>query len=621
MNNIVIPYTPSEKQNLFHASAADETFYGGAKGGGKSTALVADTLAYALEFPGAECYLFRETYDDLEANLIAEWKRRVPEQLYTYNESKHTAKLKNKSVVKFRYIRNKQDAEHYQGRSMDYIGVDELTKFEEPWIQELLSCLRSAKGFPPTFKATGNPGGIGHKWVKQKYITRTNYGKQSYTDEETGNLISFIPSTVYDNPAIMQNDPKYVRRLENLPEDKKKAFLYGDWGTYTGQGFPEWNPSIHVVDDFVVPSYWRKWRCCDNGYTDPFYWGWLTVSPDGIVYLYREYTRDYEDKKVIYSDQAARVAEMSQYQHYDENGNVVTEVEKYDFTVAGVDAWNQHHRDQTGKCLIDYYEEGGVTGFIKAVTDRKLRKDTYHEYLKPIEVPNGIKEQMLNGNPKKLYAKFQVFKSCKKFIEYMPELVEDEDDPDKIADCQWDHCLTGDTIVNTTAGDIPIKDMVGKSGMVHCYDEVTKCDAIGNYNNVRMTARQQPIYQIELEDGRTIKATAEHPVLTNHGWKKVIELDTNDEIVDIYRGMVKIKSIKLIGYEDVYNMEVEKYHNFSVNGGLIVHNCYDSVGYGIIAYHINRSKVPQEYSGPIEKHKKELIKKMQKDRKRSRFCG
>ena len=434
MPTITIPYQESEKQALFHASEATETFYGGAKGGGKSCGLVMDCLAYCLEFSGAEAYLFRETYDDLEANLIAEWKKRVPKEIYTYNESKHEARLKNGSIVRFRYVANYKDAEHYQGRSIDYIGIDELTRHEEKTVQELLSCLRSAKGFPPTFKATGNPGGIGHRWVKKRYIIPTEYGKKKYIDPETGNLICFIPSKVYDNPAIMKNDPAYVRRLENLPEAKRRAFLHGDWDVYTGQGFPEWSEKIHVVDNFDIPEHWYRWRGLDNGYADPFYWAWLAVSPEGIVYLYREFTRTKDDPRLLYTEQARRVVEKSKILTV-KNGREIWVPENIGYTVAGVDAWNIHHRDQSGKSLVDYYMEGGVGGLTKAVTDRKLRKDTFHEYLKPIPIIDPATGEETG----EYYAKFQVMRRCKQFIEWFPELVEEEENPDVIADCDYDH--------------------------------------------------------------------------------------------------------------------------------------------------------------------------------------
>lgn len=528
MPNITIPYEESEKQALFHASSATETFYGGSKGAGKSCALTMDCLAYCLEFPGATAYLFRETYDDLESNLISEWKLRVPKELYKYNESKHDAVLKNGSIVHFRYVSNYQDAEHYQGRSMDYLGIDELTRHEEKVVQELLSCLRSAKGFPPTFKATGNPGGKGHRHVKKRYITGTNYGQKEYTDLITGNRISFIPAKVYDNPAIMKNDPAYVRRLENLPEAKRQAFLLGNWDVYTGQAFPEWNEAIHVCDNFDIPPHWKRWRCLDNGYADPFYWGWLAVSPEGIVYLYREFTRDRDDPRLLYTEQAQKAAEKSKYIALE--GGIPVEIEeKIAYTVAGVDAWNTHHRDQSGKSLVDYYMEGGISGLVKAVTDRKLRKDTFHEYLNPIpEIdPKTGKE---TG---KYYAKLQVMKRCKTFIELMPELVEDEDDPELVADCDYDHCLTGDTIINTVSGDFAIKDLIGKTGVVHCFDEEIQKATESRFYGVRCTAKNTDVYQIEMEDGRIIKATDYHPILTPNGWKLLKDLIPGEEIIDI----------------------------------------------------------------------------------------
>lgn len=422
-----------KKQGIFHASIADRALFGGAKGGGKSSALVMDCVAYAFEYPGAICALFRETFADLEANLINEFKLRVPKTLYHYNETKHVATLFNGSVIRFSYIRNQKDAEKYQGQSINYIGVDELTKFKEEWIQELLSCMRSATGPPPRFRATANPGGIGHPWVKRVFIIPTNYGKNTYIDALTGDLIEFVPSNVYDNEHIMKNDPSYILRLLNLPEHKKQAFLEGDWDVYTGQGFPEWSYETHTCDDFEVPEHWPKWMGQDNGYTDPFYYGWLTVSPDGQVFLFKEFTRESTDNRILYTDQAKKVVEHNQYTVI-ENGFPVLRKHSIQFIATGLDAWSSHHRDISAKTLIDYYNEGGLYGHVKAETNRKLRKDTFHEYLKPYEDPY---------KPGQFTAKLQVFRSCKAFIKMMPDLVEEEDNADVIADCAIDHPYDG----------------------------------------------------------------------------------------------------------------------------------------------------------------------------------
>lgn len=81
-------------------------------------------------------------------------------------------------------------------------------------------------------------------------------------------------------------------------------------------------------------------------------------------------------------------------------------------------------------------------------------------------------------------------------------------------------------------------------------------------------------------------------------------------------GQVKVKSVKFIGYEDVYNMEVETHHNFSVNGGLIVHNCYDGLGYTLVAYHANKSKGLVAEKSDIEKHRERTWKQSKGNHRR-----
>lgn len=82
---------------------------------------------------------------------------------------------------------------------------------------------------------------------------------------------------------------------------------------------------------------------------------------------------------------------------------------------------------------------------------------------------------------------------------------------------------------------------------------------------------------------------------------------------------IKIKGIKSIGKEAVYNMEVEEHHNFSVNGGLIVHNCYDSFGYGLILSPRGNSKAIKEGISKVEEFKKKKIKQLKCRAKKPRY--
>lgn len=214
------------------------------------------------------------------------------------------------------------------------------------------------------------------------------------------------------------------RYLQEYPSTPEEAFSAGE-----GTAFPEFSRDIHVCKPFPVPEHWRRWMSVDNGYADPFAWIWLAVSEDGQVYVYREYSRYRDDPKVYYTDQAKAVMELSTHAEIID-GQAETVLEPIDYVVAGVDAWSTHHRDQTGKALIDYYMEGGLSyGLIRAVTDRRLRKATMHEYLKPYTGAHG-----------RLTAKLQIFDTCKHLIEDLPDLLADPNDPEKVADCEIDHC-------------------------------------------------------------------------------------------------------------------------------------------------------------------------------------
>ncbi len=410
---ITVPYEPNAKQSSFHASGEDEVVYGGAKGGGKSCALVIEAAAYGAEHPGAEIYMFRETYDDLEANLISEWKRKIPKELYTYHESKHLATMTNGTRVFFRYIRNYADAESYQGRSMDWIGVDELTKHEKRSIQVLLSCLRSPKGYPVRFRGTCNPGGVGHVWVKEEYIEATEYGSKTTTDPVTGNTRAFIPAKVYDNVVLMKNDPNYVKRLENLPDKEKKAYLYGDWDIFEGQYFSEWDRKVHVVEPFQIPTHWKRYRVTDYG-LDMLAFYWATMNEQGKLFVYKEL---YE-KDLIISEASSRIKKAS------------TNLERM-AVFAPPDLWNR--RQETGKSAASIFMENGVS-MIKTPNDRHNGWLNLKEWLKVTETRDEQTGEVTRS------ANLQIFSNCTNLIRCLPQLQHDEKDPTDVA--KFPHELT-----------------------------------------------------------------------------------------------------------------------------------------------------------------------------------
>ena len=212
--------------------------------------------------------------------------------------------------------------------------------------------------------------------------------------------------------------------LQEYPATPDEAFSSG-----AATAFPEFDPEVHVCEPFDIPEHWRRWISVDNGYDHPFAWYWYAVDEDGNVYVYREFSRSRDDPKLLYSDQATRVVELCSTASLDDKGELRLGQEYLDFCVAGLDAWNTHHRDITGKTLLDYYRDGGLQiGFRRAVVDRRLRKAVVHEYLKIIEDEDGTRR-----------SKLKIFNTCKHLLSTLPKLPKDNYDPEKVADCSIDN--------------------------------------------------------------------------------------------------------------------------------------------------------------------------------------
>ncbi len=177
------------------------------------------------------------------------------------------------------------------------VYVEEMPNFPRPDpIMKLKATLRSVKGVPTGFRATGNPGGSGHTWVKQRYIDPAPGGYKIITDE-SGLERVFIPSRVQDNAALALADPGYVARLRaSGSEELVRAWLEGDWNVVQGAFFGEWSSAKHVVEPHELPKAWVRYRCMDWGSAAPFAVYWVAVSdgslpqyPRGALVFYREW--------------------------------------------------------------------------------------------------------------------------------------------------------------------------------------------------------------------------------------------------------------------------------------------------------------------------------------------
>lgn len=297
-------WAPQPKQVAFMARGEYEALYGGAAGGGKSEALVMEALRQ-VHIPHYKGLILRKTYPQLE-ELIGKSLTYYP-QIFPkakYNDSKHTWTFPSGAKVIFGSMQHPKDKYNYQGQAYDFVAFDELTHFTFDEYIYLFS--RNRPNGPGTrcyIRGTANPGGIGHAWVKERFITpappMTTIWNEVEIELPDGEKVKrrqsrvFVDADVFDNPALLANDPNYLTNLASMPEAERRALLYGDWDSYAGQVFSEWrnDPShyedrrwTHVISPFDIPDGWSIYRSFDWGYAKPFSCGWWAIDYEGVAY-------------------------------------------------------------------------------------------------------------------------------------------------------------------------------------------------------------------------------------------------------------------------------------------------------------------------------------------------
>ena len=258
---------PYPKQIEFFKATNKYIAYGGARGGGKSWSARIKVVLLALRYPGIQILLLRRSLKDLRDNHVIPLqkllKTETKDKIATYKSQEKEFLFPNGSRVVLGYCANEGDVLQYQGQAYDVIFMEEATQFTEFQFQALTESNRSSGlckiPFSPRMYFTCNPGGVGHIWFKRLFIDR------EYRQSEKPEDYIFIQSLVYENEYLMKNDPNYVRTLENLPEDRRKAMLYGDWDIFEGQYFNEFNRDIHVIEPFAIPKHWKRYIAMDYG--------------------------------------------------------------------------------------------------------------------------------------------------------------------------------------------------------------------------------------------------------------------------------------------------------------------------------------------------------------------
>jgi phage terminase large subunit len=203
-----------------------------------------------------------------------------------------------------------------------------------------------------------------------------------------------------ENPFLMRKDPGYLRRLDNLAENDRKALKFGDWDVLEGRYFTEFTRDIHVVEPFEIPLHWRRYFALDFG-LDGFAGLWAAFDEQGRGWVYRE--ANGED--LLISQAAGMILSMSAH-------------EKITAYLAPSDLWGR--MADTGKSQAEIFGENGVFLARVGVRGRVDGWMNLKEWLHPFEEA---------GRPT---ANLKIFSTCRNLIKNLPLLQHDRHDPNDV---------------------------------------------------------------------------------------------------------------------------------------------------------------------------------------------
>jgi hypothetical protein len=326
MDEIYLPdYHPSAKQTVFHESPAYETFFGGAAGPGKTSALAGEAVTQALRAPNTFIYVFRLTLPEIMLSIhmalikqITPYNNRAkPSLKINFNGQTHAWKFPNGSFIQYAYCQYDADVYRYQSAEIHVLLIDELTHFKEEWYNYLKTRVRGRTN--RRIMACSNPGNIGHGWVKKYFVDNGDQviiKSPDSIDKLTGEKVigrtrQYIKAIIDDHPN-KEFRQQYTQTLEDITNERlRRALRWGDWDTFEGQVFMEWDERLHVIrrlptwadkdgNEVDILSVSMKFVGHDIGRRDPGAAHWVAVAPEneqGVVhyYVYREFHQQYKD--------------------------------------------------------------------------------------------------------------------------------------------------------------------------------------------------------------------------------------------------------------------------------------------------------------------------------------
>ena len=507
----------------FPYSRYDALICDGAVRSGKTSIMTWAFIEWAMREFNGQCFgICGKTVDSATKNIIIPFiSMSLAKERYTlrWRRSDKLLEVRRGAITNYFEVFGGRDESSFaliQGRTLAGVFLDEVVLMPQSFVNQALARC-SVDGAKLWFSC--NPGSPQH-WFYTEWIKKH--------EERNALCLHF---SMRDNPSLSEST---LARYEGMYSGVfYQRYILGKWILAEGlvYDFGEDN----ITDE--VPEHGEYYMSIDYGTQNPFSCGlWCVVG-----------------------DNATRIAE---YYYCGRNEQTQKTDEEY--------------CDEVEKLAKGYKIKRVVVDPSAASFIVSLRKRGFYVTKANNDVLDGIRRvsgYLKNGNLK-------IHRSCGHTVEeFGLYRWDDKSGEDKVIK-ENDHCLTGDTVVNTIWGGRKIKDLVGKFGFVWSYDEKRKKKCIRPFFRVKKTRENQPILKITLENGKVVRCTPDHRILTDSGWIEAKYLTQSSKIIDIdCSNLVSVEKVEREPNEDVYNMEVMGTHNFAVNGGVIVHNCMDDVRY------------------------------------------
>lgn len=267
----------SKLYKIYEYSKATIIGFGGSRGGTKSHTADAIMIIRRLNYPATNGLIVMKVYQDIWDIHLTPLFLKFPDLSNLLNRQLMTLMFPNKSYIRFLSGDSLKEFEERKGREFADIMIDQSELFTQKEIESLITINRSINlSITPKMLLCFNPGGISHSYNKRLFFEHNYEGREVATDYDFvqtfgwDNAYWSLKNLIQDGFTIDDyhkwDDKKrfeyfiktdYGKKLDQLPESKRKAELLGDMDIFEGMFFSEFRRLTHVINYKMESSFTR----------------------------------------------------------------------------------------------------------------------------------------------------------------------------------------------------------------------------------------------------------------------------------------------------------------------------------------------------------------------------